>query len=62
MAFRNRLRCYVCDNQFAPRVMTRIDGDENAGKCEIAIRRREEFGRPPLDVTLEYVLTIINLS
>lgn len=31
--------------------MTRIGGDENANKCEISIRRREEFRRLPLDVT-----------
>ncbi|XP_071653832.1 uncharacterized protein [Temnothorax longispinosus] len=31
--------------------MSRIDGDENADKCEIAIRRRDEFQRPPLAVT-----------
>ncbi|EZA56076.1 hypothetical protein X777_03921 [Ooceraea biroi] len=51
MAFRNLLRCYVYDKRFAPRLMTRIDGDENADKCEIAIRRRDGFHRPPLDVT-----------
>lgn len=51
MAFRNRLSCYVCNNQFAPRVMARIDGAGNANKCQIAIERRTAFDRPPLDVT-----------
>lgn len=30
--------------------MARIDREEDANKCEIAIRRREEFHRPPLIV------------
>lgn len=31
--------------------MSRIDTDENANKREIAIRRRDDFQRPPLAVT-----------
>lgn len=49
MAFRNVVCCYVCDRRFAPRLMTRIDGDENAAKLEVAIERRDSFNRPPLE-------------
>lgn len=51
MAFRNVLYCSVCDRQFIPRLMTRIDGDDNAAKREIAIFRRDGFQRPVLAVT-----------
>ncbi|KAJ8687673.1 hypothetical protein QAD02_023467 [Eretmocerus hayati] len=51
MGFRNVLRCFVCDRNFNHRNVSRIDGDNNAGRREIAIGRREGFGRPPLDVT-----------
>lgn len=55
MALRNRnlLTCFVCDGRFQPRLMTRINGDENAAKSEIAIRRRQELFRPPLDVNAD---------
>jgi len=52
MAFRNVLNyVYVCDQQFSPRVLARIDGDNNAIKRNIAIQRRDNLNRPPLDMT-----------
>ncbi|KYM97816.1 hypothetical protein ALC62_03856 [Cyphomyrmex costatus] len=62
MVFR-KLRCYVCDGRFAPRLMTRIDGDDNAAKREIAINRRDGFQRPALEVTdLTKICTNCNQS
>lgn len=46
----NRLPCFICNERFRPGVLARIDGDGNAGKCEIAIRRRNELGMPPLAI------------
>lgn len=51
MAWRNRLKCYICDRDFLPNQLSRIDGDEKANKREIAIYRRDGFQRPPLAVT-----------
>jgi len=51
MAFRNVLNCYVCDQQFPPRVLARIDGGNNAVKRNIAIQRCDNLNRPPLDMT-----------
>ncbi|XP_025264350.1 uncharacterized protein LOC112637886 [Camponotus floridanus] len=51
MAWRNRLRCYICDGAFLPAQMSRIDGDENAARREIAIVRRDSFNRPVLEIT-----------
>ncbi|XP_067205331.1 uncharacterized protein [Linepithema humile] len=51
MAWRNRLNCYICNRNFVRNQMSRIDTDENANKREIAIRRRDDFQRPPLAVT-----------
>ena len=45
------MRCYVCDRKFIPRLMTRIDQDENAHKREIAIQRRKGLDLPLLEVT-----------
>lgn len=63
MAFRNVLRCYVCDRRFAPRLMIRIDGDENATKLEVAIQRRDSFNRPLFEVkNLTRICTNCNQS
>lgn len=51
MAFRNLVSCYICDRRFPPRNLMRIDGEENAHKREISIRRRDENNMPPLDVS-----------
>ncbi|KYN21785.1 hypothetical protein ALC57_05107 [Trachymyrmex cornetzi] len=51
MAFRNVVSCYVCDRTFSSRVLTRIDGEGNAHKREISIRRREENNMPPMDIS-----------
>lgn len=51
MAWRNRLRCYVCDNAFLSGQMSRMDGEENAAKREIAIGRRDASNRQALEVT-----------
>ena len=32
--------------------MSGISGDDNENKCEIAIRKLEEVGLPPLEVTM----------
>ncbi|KAJ8676896.1 hypothetical protein QAD02_012683 [Eretmocerus hayati] len=50
MACVNRLNCYVCDRRFVLRQMVRIDGKDNANKCDISISRREALGHPPLEV------------
>ncbi|KAJ8670980.1 hypothetical protein QAD02_002239 [Eretmocerus hayati] len=50
MAFRNLLNCFICEGRFPPQNMSRIDGDQNAHKCEIAIDRREGFDRPALEI------------
>lgn len=44
----NRRHCYTCHSVNFIHRMSRIDGDNNAAKKEIAITRRETFGRPPL--------------
>lgn len=51
MAWRNRLRCYICNGAFLPAQMSRIDGDENAARREIAIVRRNSFNKPVLEIT-----------
>lgn len=51
MAWRNRLRCYICDGTFLPAQMSRINGDENAARRKIAIVRRDSFNRPVLEIT-----------
>jgi hypothetical protein len=51
MAFRNIISCYACDRRFVPRSMSRIDGEDNAHKREIAISRREANDMPPLEVS-----------
>lgn len=48
MAFRDRLLCFVCNRLNRVALLARINRDEEAAKREIAIRRREEFNRPPL--------------
>lgn len=51
MANRNYFHCYICDERFPPRTMSRIDGEENAAKMGTAVQRRDTFNRPPLEVT-----------
>ncbi|KAJ8685550.1 hypothetical protein QAD02_021343 [Eretmocerus hayati] len=51
MAFRNLLTCFICEGRFPPQNMSRIDGDQNAHECEIAINWREGFDRPALKIT-----------
>lgn len=50
MALRNNLPCYICNGNFRPAVLSRLDGDGNEAKIEVAIRRRDEFNRPPLEI------------
>jgi len=50
MAFRNRLPCYVCNALRAPVQMTRIGGEYDAHKREIAIFRREQMNHPFLEI------------
>ncbi|KAF5305591.1 hypothetical protein FQA39_LY01682 [Lamprigera yunnana] len=49
MENQNFLRCYICDGQFPLRVMSRIDGEANVRKVEIATNRIN-MNLPPLDV------------
>lgn len=44
MANRNRRRCYVCDDLFNIQQLSRISGDDNAAKRNIAILRRAALG------------------
>lgn len=48
-----RVHCYVCNTALVFRNMTRISGDENAGKQEIAISRRLNANREPLAIDEE---------
>ncbi|XP_018372832.1 PREDICTED: uncharacterized protein LOC108767426 [Trachymyrmex cornetzi] len=50
MAFRNLLTCFVCNNRYQPRLMRRIDGENNDAKRDIAILRRDNAGLPALEV------------
>jgi len=43
--------CYICNVPFGPAQMARIDGDGNANKRDLAIRRRDKNDHPPLAVT-----------
>jgi len=61
MAFRNILNCYVCDQQFPPMVLARIDGGNNAVKRNIAIQRRDNLNGPPLDMT-DHIKLCINCN
>lgn len=45
MAYRRRIRCYVCDNAFQIQQMARINGDDNETKRQIAISRRDGLGK-----------------
>lgn len=44
MANRNEMPCFVCDRIFRLNQLTRLDGDDNAVKREIAMKRCEEAG------------------
>ncbi|EGI66282.1 hypothetical protein G5I_05245 [Acromyrmex echinatior] len=46
MAFRNRIHCFTCDVAGQPRVMKKLDGDNNENKRQIAIRFRQDLRRP----------------
>ena len=46
-----RIPCFICPQSLIPRVMVRIFGEENNVKCDIAITRRDEAGRPALGIT-----------
>ncbi|KYN02792.1 hypothetical protein ALC62_06370 [Cyphomyrmex costatus] len=46
MAFRNRIRCFICDVAGQPRVMKKLDEDNNENKRQIAIRFRQDLRRP----------------
>lgn len=48
----NRVLCYVCERLSIPRQMSRFSGDDDAFKREIAVERRRETGRQPLEVTI----------
>ncbi|KYN06089.1 hypothetical protein ALC62_02972 [Cyphomyrmex costatus] len=50
MAYRNLLTCFVCNNRYQPRLMRRIDGENNDAKRDIAILRRDNTGLPALEV------------
>lgn len=50
MANRGRLPCFVCDGALTPRVMARIDREEDILKREIAITRRDANNRQPLEI------------
>lgn len=45
------LHCYVCNVRFPPRTMRRIDREEDGVKRQIAIQRRNDFDREPVEVT-----------
>jgi len=52
MAFRNRIECFICNNALLPRVMVRLGGENNnVVRQDIAISRRDQAGRPPIDIT-----------
>ena len=53
MAYRNRTCCYVCSRSFRNRQMSRINGEENVIKKEIAILRRHRLGSEPIDIGAE---------
>ncbi|KAM0727894.1 hypothetical protein ACS0PU_005363 [Formica fusca] len=48
MPFTSRKRCYVCNRQFNPRQMVRIDDDQVIRQT--AILRREEYGSQPIEI------------
>jgi len=61
MAFRNRLPCYVCNAFRAPVQMTRIGGDNDTYKREIAIFRREQINHPFLEINNDSRICNINI-
>lgn len=48
-----RIPCFICPNALIPRVMVHIHGEEHAIKRDIAINRRDEAGRPAINITPE---------
>lgn len=53
MAYRHRIHCHVCDHAFQARQMVRINGYNNAVKRQIAVFRRDELNREPIDINDE---------
>ena len=53
MAFRVRLNCFICNNLSNPQIMSRMGGENNALKRELAINRRDQAGRPAMEITNE---------
>lgn len=51
MAHAGRLPCFICYSAMPPAQMRRIDRPEDQGKREIAIVRRDNANREPLEVT-----------
>lgn len=51
MANRGRMPCFVCNTGLIPRVMARIDRQEDILKREVSITRRDTNNRPPLEIT-----------
>ena len=45
MANRN-LRCFICDVRGQPRVMKKLDGNENENKRQVAVRFRQDLRMP----------------
>ncbi|CAH1101718.1 unnamed protein product [Psylliodes chrysocephalus] len=50
MAYQNREACYVCERLFRPTQLSRMDGEENVNKREIAVIRRNAENKLPLHV------------
>lgn len=51
MANRRRLQCYICNNEMMPQQMARIDRDDDLIKREIAVSRRNDANRGPIEIT-----------
>ena len=49
MAYRNRIECYICEVPYEPRSTSRIYGDENINKREVAIYFRSNLNFPPIE-------------
>ena len=58
-----RMPCFICPNSFRPQQMSRIHGDENLVKRDIALARRDEANRPAINITPETrICNICNMS